>query len=84
MQLETLEDLDVFMGPPPKEDPNLVRHKEICWTLARRVFYPKGAWPLKEANAYLSKYLSLINEQREELGSDLKQIEFLKPLHEKS
>ena len=68
------------MGPPPKEYPNLVRLKEASLTLARRVFHPKEAWPLKEANAYLSKYLSLVKEQREELESDLKQDEFLKPL----
>ena len=62
----TLEVLDAFMGQPPKEDSNLIRLKEAGLTLARRVFHPKEAWPLKEANTYLSKHLSLVKEQREE------------------
>ena len=68
------------MGPPPKENPNLIRLKEAGLTLARRVFHLKEAWSLKEARVYLSKHLSLVKEQREELESDLKQDEFLKPL----
>ena len=61
----TSEVLDAFMGPPPKEDTNLISLKEAGLTLARRVFHPKEACPLKEENAYLSKYLSLVKEQRE-------------------
>ena len=72
------------MGPPPKEDPNLVRLKEAGFTLARRVFHTKEAWPLKKANAYLSKYLSLVKEQREELESDLKTDEFLNLLEKQA
>ena len=66
------------MGPPLKEDPNLIRLKEAGMTLDRRVFHPNEAWPLKEANSYLTKHLSLVKAQREELEIDLKQDEFLK------
>ena len=78
------EVLDTFMGPPCKEDPNLVRLKEAGLRLARRVFYTKEAWPLKRASAYLSKYLSLVKEQREELESDLKKEEFLNLLEKQA
>ena len=62
----TLEVLDAFMGPPPKEDPNLIRLKEAGMTLARRVFHPKEAWLLKEANTYLANHLYLVKTQREQ------------------
>ena len=39
---------------------------------------------MKEANAYLSKYLSLVKEQREQLDTDLKEDEFLKPLEKQA
>ena len=50
--------------------------------MAKKVFHPKEVWPLKEANAFLMKNLTLVKEQREELDSDLKQDNSLKP-HEK-
>ena len=50
--------------------------------MAKKVFHPKEVWPLKEANAFLMKNLTLVKEQREELESDLKQDNSLKP-HEK-
>ena len=64
----TSEVLDVLMGPPPKEDLNLIRLKEAGLTLARRVFLPIETWPLKEANAYLSKYLSRVKNTKEGIG----------------
>ena len=51
----TSEVLNIFMGPPPKEDPNLIRLKEAGLTLARRVCHSQETCPLKEANAYFSK-----------------------------
>ena len=48
-------------------------------TLARRIFHYKEDWPLKEANAYFTKHMSLVKDQREKLESDLKQDEFLNP-----
>ena len=35
----TAEVLEVFMGPPTKEDPNLIKLKETGMTLARRLLY---------------------------------------------
>ena len=39
---------------------------------------------MKEANAYLTKYLSLVKAQREELVSDLKKDEFMKPFEKQA
>ena len=83
-RLVTLEVLDTFIGPPPQEDSNLIKQKEACLTLARRVFHPKEAWPLKEGNANHSKYLSLVKEQRKELESYLKQDKFFNPLEKQA
>ena len=47
--------------------------------MAKKVFHPKEVWPLKEANAFLMKNLTLVKEQREELERDLKQDDFMKP-----
>ena len=51
--------------------------------MAKKVFHPKEVWPLKEANAFLMKNLTLVKEQREELESNLKQDNFVKT-HEKN
>ena len=59
----TLEVLDEFIAPPPKENPNLIRLKEAGLKLARRVFHCIQAWSLKEANTYLSKHLLLIKNK---------------------
>ena len=76
---EATEDvLGAIVGPPPQRDPNLIQLKEAGMALARRVIHPKEPWPLKEANAYLVKHLSLILEQREELESDMKPDKYLK------
>ena len=53
-------------------------------TLARRLFNNKGPWPLKKANSYLTKYLMLVKDQREEIKSDLKQDKFLKPFQKQA
>ena len=55
---DEIEDvLGAMMGPPPNPDPN---HVEL-----RVAVLPKVSWPLKEANAHLSKILALIPEQWE-------------------
>ena len=71
--MATSEVLDAFMGPPPKEDPNLIRLQEAGMRPARRVFHHKEAWLLKEADAYqLTKHLSLVKDQREGLQSNIR------------
>ena len=62
----TSEVLEVFMGQHPQEDPNIIKLKEAGMTLARMVFYPKEPWPLKEANTYLNKNLTLFKDQIKE------------------
>ena len=66
----TLEVLDVFMGPPPKEDPNLIRLKEAGLTLARRVFHPPKVWPTKDVNKFIIKNLTLVKSQKNDLESE--------------
>ena len=46
--------------------------------MAQRVFHPPDIWLTKDANAFMSKNLTLIPEQRKELESDLIQESFLK------
>ena len=46
--------------------------------MAQRVFHPQEVWLTKDANAFISKNLTLIPEQRKELESDLVRKSFLK------
>ena len=48
--------------------------------MAKRVFHPPEAkrWPTKEANAFMTKHLTLVPEQKMELKSDLTQEAFFK------
>ena len=46
--------------------------------MAQRVFHPQEVWLTKDANAFISKNLALIPEQRKELESDLVRKSFLK------
>ena len=46
--------------------------------MAQRVFHPQAVWITKDANAFMSKNLTLVPEQRKELESDLVQESFLK------
>ena len=54
--------------------------------MAKRVFHPPEAerWPTKEANAFMTKHLTLVPEQKMELESDLTQEAFLKDLEKNS
>ena len=46
--------------------------------MAQRVFQPPDVWLTKDANAFMTKNLTLISEQKRELESDLVQESFLK------
>ena len=69
-------DMDVFhafIGHPRKRDPSHVKLLEAGWAMAKRVFHPREAerLPTKEANAFMSKHLTLDPEQKIDLESDL-------------
>ena len=42
-------------------------------TLARRVLHPIEVWPMKDANAFIIKNLTLVKSQKDELEFDFKQ-----------
>ena len=67
-----------FSGPPKKRDPTHVKLGETGWAMAQRVFNPQEVWPTKDANTFMVKYLTLVPEQRKEIGSNLVQENFLK------
>ena len=67
-----------FLGPPKKHDPTHVKLREMGWAMAQRVFHPPDVWLTKDANAFMAKNLTLIPEQKRELGSNLVQETFLK------
>ena len=46
--------------------------------MGQRVFHPPDFWLTKDANAFMTKNLTLILEQKRELESDLVQVSFLK------
>ena len=52
------------MGPPHPRDPNLVEQGVAGLALARSVIHPTNPWPLKEANAYLLKFLTPVQHNR--------------------
>ena len=67
-----------FLGPPKKHDPANIKLKGTGWAMAQRVLHPNSIWLTKDANAYITKILTLIPEQKRELESDLVQESFLK------
>ena len=46
--------------------------------MGQRVFHPPDFWLTKDVNAFMTKNLTLIPEQKRELESDLVQESFLK------
>ena len=46
--------------------------------MAQAVFRSSDAWPTKDANAFMAKYLCLVPEQKKELEKDLIQESILK------
>ena len=46
--------------------------------MAQRMFHPPDMWLTKDANAFMTKNLTLILEQKRELESDLVQVSFVK------
>ena len=59
-----LEVYNAFIGHPKKRDPSHVKLLEAGWAMAKRVFHPPEAerWPTKEANAFMTKHLTLVPE----------------------
>ena len=71
--------LDAFSGSPKKKcDPDYIRLKGTGWGMAQRVFNPDHVWQTKNANAFMTKNLTLIPEQKRELESDLVMEDFLR------
>ena len=56
------EVLDAFLGPPKKRDPNHLKLRETGWEIAQRVFHPLDVCLTKDANAFMTKNLTLISE----------------------
>ena len=53
--------LDAFSGPPKKKcDPTHILLREMGWGMAQRVFDPSRVWQTREANAFSTKFLTLI------------------------
>ena len=52
--------------------------------MAQRVFHPPDIWLTKDANAFMTKNLTLIPDQKKDLESDLIQESFLKEFLESS
>ena len=48
--------------------------------MAQRVFHPLDVWLTKDANAFMTKNLTLVPDQKRELESDQVQKNFLKDL----
>ena len=55
-----------------------VKLREMGWAMAQRVFHLLDVWLTKDANAFMTKNLTLIPEQKREWKSDLVQESFLK------
>ena len=53
-----------FSGPAKKHDPTHVKLREMGWAMAQRVFHPPDIWLTKDANAFMTKKLTLIPEQK--------------------
>ena len=71
--------LDAFSGPPKKKcDPSHIWLRETGWGMAQRVFDPDHVWQTKEANAFMTKNLTLIPDQKRALEIDLVMENFLK------
>ena len=61
-----------------KHDPTHVKLRYTGWAMAQRVFHTPDVWLTKDTNAFMTKNLTLIPEQKGELESDLVQESFLK------
>ena len=67
-----------FSGPPKKCEPTHVKLRETGWAMAQRVFHPQKVWLTKDANAFMTKFFTLVPDQKKELESDLVLEGFLK------
>ena len=75
----TRDVLDAFSGPPKRKcDPSHILLREAGWGMAQRVFDPSRVWQTKEANAFSTKFLTLIPDQKRALESDLVMETFLR------
>ena len=67
-----------FSDTLKKRDPTQVKLRETGWTMAQRVFHPLDIWLTKDANAFMTRNLTLIPVQKRKLESDFVQESFLK------
>ena len=67
------EVFEAFTGWPRGNDPNHVTLGDAGIAMAKRVLHPQEAerWPFAEAYAFMKKYLTLIQDQKMRLESDL-------------
>ena len=61
------QDFAAFSGPPKKHDPTHIKLREMGRAMAQRVFHPPDIWLTKDANAFMTKNLTLIPDQKREL-----------------
>ena len=59
-----------FLRPPKKRDPTHIKLRETGWAIAQRVFHQLDVWLTKDANAFMTKNLTLVPDQKRELESD--------------
>ena len=64
-------DNKAIIWPPKNDDPTHVKLLEKGWALAQQVFHPPDPWLTKDANAFINKNLTLVEDQKKKLESHL-------------